>query len=283
MANRDRVPEAVDIDAGTAHPSRVYDYMLGGDVHFRADREAAERGAAALPGGLERACVMVRDQRSFLRRAVEWLAHDVGLRQFLDVGTGIPNGDNVHSVARLVAPDTRVVYVDNDPTVLAHASVLLRGGGDGTTDYLQEDLRRPDRVLAGAASTLDFTQPVGLVLVGVLHLIGDHDDPWSLVGELVQSLASGSYVVISHMASDIEPKMAEAVQRANRTMRDPFVLRSGPDVARLLAGLDLVGPGLVTVDRWHPPGTERQLDGPVTPFYAGVGSKDPDDCGDTPR
>lgn len=275
MTTGNHAPEPVDIDARAARPSRVYDYMLGGVDNFSVDRDAAERGGAALPGGFERACAMVRDQRAFLRRAVEWLAAEVGMRQFLDVGTGIPNADNVHGVARLVAPDTRIVYVDNDPIVLAHASTLLRDARGGTTDYLYEDLRRPNHVLARAANTLNFDQPVGLILVGVLHLLGDHDDPWRLVGELVGPLAAGSYVAISHMASDIEPEMSDAVARANRTMRDPFVLRSRAEVARFLDGVELVGPGLVTVDRWTPPGTapERPADGQVTPFYGAVGRK----------
>jgi SAM-dependent methyltransferase len=271
MAERHPLPEAVEIDTARAHPSRVYDYMLGGHTNFQVDRDAAERGAAALLGGFDRGCKMVRDQRGFLRSAIEWLATEAEMRQFLDVGTGVPNADNVHGVARLAAPDARIVYVDNDPIVLAHAAELLVD--DDVTAYVHEDLRHPERILRRAAATLDFREPVGLVLVGVLHLIEDRDDPWGLVAELVDALAVGSYVVISHMASDIEAEMTEAAERANATMRDPFVLRDRAEVVRFLYGLDVIEPGLVTVDRWSPDGRVREVAGPVTPFYAAVGQK----------
>ncbi|HET6952077.1 MAG TPA: SAM-dependent methyltransferase [Acidimicrobiales bacterium] len=275
VADRDeRDLGSVEIDTSSAHPARVYDYLLGGVDHFAVDREAAERGSAALPGGVERARAMVRAQRAFLASAVRHLAGDLGVRQFLDIGTGIPNGDNVHRIAQHTAPGARVVYVDKDPVVLAHAHVLLRSTPQGATDYLQADLRDPGTILAGAAATLDLAQPVGIVLVGVLHLIGDEDDPSGLVARLLKPVPAGSYLAISHLASDGQPELAEAMRRVNETMSSPFILRSRAEVARFLDGLELVGPGIVTLDGWHPPDTPPPTaDGLPVAAYGAVGRK----------
>ncbi|HEY8524692.1 MAG TPA: SAM-dependent methyltransferase [Acidimicrobiales bacterium] len=264
------------MDTQVAHAARVYDYLLGGVDNFAVDREAAERGAAALPGGLERAQLMVRSQRAFLASVVRCLAAEMGVRQFLDIGTGIPNADNVHAVAQETAPESRVVYVDNDPVVLAHAHTLLRSTPQGATAYIHGDLRDPEPILNEAAETLDFERPVALVLVGILHLIRDEDDPCGIVARLVDAVPSGSYLALSHLASDVEPELSEAMARANETMSDPFVLRTRDDVVRFLDGLDVLGPGIVTLDRWPwCQGAEAvgcQSDRPVA-AYGSVGRK----------
>jgi hypothetical protein len=268
----DREPLA--IDASVAHPARINDYMLGGADHFAVDREAAERGAAALPGGMERARTMMRSQRAFRAATVRRLAGEMAVREFLDVGTGIPNGDDVHAVAQETAPESRVVYVDNDPIVLAHAHTLLRSTPQGATAYVHGDLRDPDGILAAAGATLDFTRPVAVILVGILHLIRDADDPYGIVARLLDAVPSGSYVALTHLASDLQTELVEAIGRVNETMSDPFMLRTRAEVARFLDGLDVLEPGIVTLDRWPwslplAPG----LDGPTVAAYCAVGRK----------
>lgn len=242
--------DPTSIDTNVAHPARVYDYLLGGVDHFKVDKEAAERGASALPGGIEWARVMVQCQRSFLASAIRRLAADMGIRQFLDIGTGIPNADNVHAIAQETAPEARVVYIDNDPLVLAHAHALLRSTPQGATAFMHGDLRDPGSILDKAAETLDYTAPVAVVLVGILHLLADEDDPYGIVAGIMDAMAPGSYLVASHLASDVDPELAEAMTRTNETMRGAFVVRSHDEVARFFAGLDLLDPGIVTLDRW---------------------------------
>ena len=187
------------LDTSVAHPARVYDYWLGGKDNFAADREAAERVLAVAPGLRFR----VRANRAFLGRATRYLAAEAGIRQFLDIGTGIPTGDNTHEVAQRAAPDARVVYVDNDPIVLLHAQALLRSTPQGSTAYIQADLRDPGLILDQAAGVLDFGQPVAVMLLGVLHLIQDSEDPWGIVARLMAATPAGSYLTISHPAIDI--------------------------------------------------------------------------------
>ena len=203
-----------------AHPARVYDYWLGGTDNFAADREAAERVLAAAPGLRYR----VRANRAFLGRATRYLAGQAGLRQFLDIGTGIPAAGDTHEVAQRVAPDARVVYVDNDPIVLLHAQALLRSTPQGSTDYLQADLRNPGMILDRAAAVLDFGRPVAVMLLGVLHLIQDAEDPWGIVARLMAAVPAGSYLAISHPAIDIHRDpggRAAGLQRARRHAADP--------------------------------------------------------------
>ncbi len=236
------------IDTSVAHPARVYDYWLGGKDNFAADREAAERVLAASPGLRER----VRANRAFLARAARFLAAEAGIWQFLDIGTGIPAANNTHEVAQAAAPRSRVVYVDNDPIVLVHARALLASGPQGATQYVDGDLRDPAAILRAAAETLDFTQPVALMLLGILHLIQDSEGPYEIVAELMDALAPGSYLALAHPASDIGPGQAEAQRRYNERVSTPQRLRSQDEVARFFAGLDLVPPGLVYVHAWRP-------------------------------
>src|SRR6516165_6157581 len=198
--------EAPKLDTRHAHSARIYNYWLGGKDHFAADREAAEQAIAANPGIV----ADVRANREFLVRAVRYLAADCGIRQFLDIGTGLPTASNTHEVAQAVAPDARAVYVDNDPIVLSHARALLASTPEGATAYLDADLRDTSVILREAAQTLDFEQPVALMLLIILHLIPDADDPYGIVAALVQALPTGSYLVLAHPASDIRTaKMAE--------------------------------------------------------------------------
>ncbi len=237
-----------DIDTTVAHPARVYDYWLGGKDNFAVDREAAEEVLRARPA----IRLNVRANRAFLARSVRYLAGEAGVRQFLDIGTGIPSANNTHEVAQSVTPDARVVYVDNDPIVLAHARALLTSA-PGLTAYIDADLRDTGAILADAARTLDFTQPVAVMLVAVLHLIPDEDDPWSIVADLMRAVPSGSYLVITHPASDVEaPSAAQAADRYNERVASPMRRRGWDEIFRFFAGLGIVEPGIVQLHRWRP-------------------------------
>ncbi len=267
-----RYPEtpSVDLDTSVAHPARVYDYWLGGKDNFAADREAAEQAIAAnpmiVPG--------VRTNRAFLRRAVSYLAVEAGIRQFLDIGTGLPSANNTHQVAQAIAPDSRVVYVDNDPIVLIHARALLTGTSEGATAYLNADLRDPAAIVARASETLDFEQPVAVMLLAILQLIPDDDDPHALVAQLMDAVVPGSYLVISHPASDVLPEaMAEMERRLNQRQREVTTFRPRGDVCRHFDGLSLIEPGVVQTHRWRPePGDAISQQQEVT-AWCGVGRK----------
>jgi len=256
------------LDTTVAHQARIYDYWLGGKDNFEVDREAAEQAIAAYPPILR----AVRAQRAFLARAVRFLAEQ-GIRQFLDVGTGIPTANNTHEVAQATAPDARVVYVDNDPMVLAHARALLTSTPQGATAYLDADLRDCDTILSGAADLLDFSQPVALLLVGILQLIPDGDDPHAIVARLVTALPAGSWLAIYHPASDVDQhRVGEAVRRVNAQSASPTTLRTHEEIARFFDGLDLLEPGLVQVHRWQP-GSIALAYGDQIAAYAGLARK----------
>jgi hypothetical protein len=240
--------EQVDFDTSVAHIARVYDYWLGGKDNFEADRTAGEEALAAYPDLVS----SVRANRAFLARGVRFLAAEAGVRQFLDIGTGIPSANTTHEVAQSVAPQSRVVYVDNDPIVLAHARALLVGHPAGTTDYLDADLRETEKILDHARGLLDFSQPVAVMLVAVLHLIGPEDHPYSIVSELMDAVPPGSYLLLSHVASDIEPeKMAEMGKRLNRLLAQKGYYRSQAEVTQFFTGLELLEPGVVPVQHWR--------------------------------
>jgi hypothetical protein len=263
----DDVPAA--IDNTVAHQARIYDYWLGGKNNFAVDREAAEQAIAAYPP-IVRA---VRAQRAFLARAVRYLAEQASIRQFLDIGTGLPTANNTHEVAQAVAPEARVAYVDNDPMVLSHARALLTSAPLGATGYLDADLRDPDKILAGAAGLLDFRQPVGLLLIGILQLIPDADEPHAIVSSLVRALPSGSWMAVYHPASDIdEYRVAEAVRRVNARSAGPTTLRSHAQISSFFDGLQLVDPGLVQVHTWEPDSLAVTHGEPIA-AYAGLARK----------
>ena len=252
-----------------AHIARVYDYWLGGKDNYAADRAAAEQVIAAYPT----IRTSVRAQRAFLGRAVHYLAADEGIRQFLDIGTGLPSANNTHEVAQRTAPDARVVYVDKDPIVLSHARALLTGSPEGATEYVDADLRDTSPILEQAAVTLDFRQPMAVMLIGVLHCIPDDDDPATIVARLLAAVPSGSYLVVAHPARDIHARqVTTAADRMNPLMSEPVTLRTRDEVSRFLEGVDLVEPGLVQLHRWRP-GPEGPVPGHDIANYGAVGRK----------
>jgi hypothetical protein len=237
------------INTGVPHPARVYDYFLGGKDNFEADRVAAEAAIKTFPRTAESA----RAARAFLRRIVRFLAAEVGIRQFLDIGTGLPSGENVHQVAQAVAPDARIVYVDNDPIVLLHAKALLTSGAAGVTAYLDADLREPEKILAEAAKTLDFDRPVAVLLLGILHNFADKYDPYGVVRTLMRAVPAGSYLAICHLTADIYPELTEFAAALNeRQLNAPMVLRDHVQVSNFFDGFELVEPGVVQLSKWRP-------------------------------
>jgi trans-aconitate methyltransferase len=260
---------AVQVDVRRAHSARVYDYWLGGKDNFAADRDAAEEAIGANPGIVGDA----RANRAFLARAVAVLARDHGVRQFLDIGTGLPSGRNTHEIAQSIEPAARVVYVDNDPIVLAHARAMLISGPDGHCGYVDADLRDPAIILKAAARTLDLNRPVALLLLLVLHLIPDEDGPHEVVSSLLKGLATGSYLVVSHPASDVRPdSVAEMTRRMNQRLRGPkATLRDRGQTGRFFDGLELLEPGVVQLPQWRPdPGEPTS---PDVPLWCGAGRK----------
>jgi len=264
-----RREDATELDTRYAHSARVYNYWLGGKDNFAADREAAEQAIAANPGIV----TDVRANRAFLARVVRYLAAECGIRQFLDIGTGLPTASNTHQVAQTVAPAARVVYADNDPVVLSHARALLTSTGEGATAYLDADLRDAEAIVRAASATLDFSQPVALMLLIIMHLIPDADDPYAIVARLMAAVPADSYLVLAHPASDIRAvKMAEMTRRVNERMSGPKATMRGRDaITRFFSGLDLLEPGVVQPQQWRPePGI---LSPPQVTAWCGVARK----------
>jgi hypothetical protein len=232
--------------------ARVYNYWLGGKDNFAADRAAGDQAIAANPAILRD----VRANRAYLARAVRYLVADCGIRQFLDIGTGIPAADNTHEVAQAAEPDSRVVYADNDPIVLAHARALLTSQPQGATDYIEADLRDTRFILDSAARTLDFSRPIAVLLLAILHLIPDEAGPYEIVATLMAAVPPGSYLVLSHPAADIRAaQVAEMARRVNARLGPTRgKMRDQDQVSRFFDGLALVEPGLVQPQHWHPAG-----------------------------
>jgi hypothetical protein len=241
-------------DTSMAHQARVYDYLLGGKDNYAADRAAAEEMLKIYP----ETAFTARTNRAFLGRVVGYLAGEAGIRQFLDIGTGIPTAGNTHQVAQAIAPESRVVYVDYDPIVLAHARALLTSSDEGATEYIDADLRDTDTILTQAAELLDFTKPVAVTLISILHAVLDADDPHAIVARLMDAVPSGSYLAISHGASDlIDPGALQSLHDSWKgKVQQQFQWRTREQVARFFADMDLVEPGLVRVHDWRQePGT----------------------------
>ena len=264
-----------EIDTSVAHVARVYDYLLGGRANFAVDREAAEQAYAAWPGGLDGVRADARAHRALLGRVVRYLAGEAGIRQFLDIGTGIPQEDNTHEVAQRVAPQARIVYADYDPIVLAHAHQLLRSTPEGACAYIYGDLRAPATIVRKAAATLDLGTPTAVVLFGILHFFADADRPDAIVAELMGAMAPGSYLAISHLARDVHGEaLTETFNRLNQQMSESVHLRTQDEVARFFDGLDLVDPGVVQLPQWRPDsGTERTEAARPFPMWCAVGRK----------
>jgi hypothetical protein len=230
--------------------ARVYDYWLGGKDNFAADREVAERVVEAYPDIVS----SVRANRAFLARAVRYFVTECGIRQFLDVGTGIPAADNTHEVAQRLAPESRIVYVDNDPVVLSHAQALLKSSEQGACAYLDADMRDPAAIVAAAAQTLDFSEPVAVMLIAAVHFIRDDDEARSVVGRLMAACPPGSYVAITHATSDFNAGQVNEMTRLmdESTMPETRVTRDRSAVIRLFGDCELVEPGVVRVPQWRP-------------------------------
>jgi S-adenosyl methyltransferase len=260
-----------DINTDVAHPARVYDYWLGGKDNFPADRELAELMIQAIPNmrGLAAA------NRAFLRRAVRYLTEEAGIRQFLDIGTGIPTSPNVHEVAQASAPETRVVYVDNDPIVLAHARALLTSQDAGETAFIMADLREPKSILdhPSLTTTLDLSRPVAVMLVAVLMYFRDTDDPnpFEMVASVMEPMPSGSYLAVTHPTPDFNPEETAKAVAAAEGAGVTLVPRSRADIARFFTGLEVVDPGVTPVLSWRP--DEPPADPYSAYYWAGIARK----------
>ncbi|MEV5411578.1 SAM-dependent methyltransferase [Thermopolyspora sp. NPDC052614] len=261
--------ETPQIDPSTPHSARVWNYWLGGKDNYPSDREVGDQIAGFFPDIIDSA----RADRAFLGRAVRYLAGEVGIRQFLDIGTGLPTADNTHEVAQRVAPESRVVYVDNDPLVLIHAEALLTSTPPGVTEYIQADIHDPGTILREAAKTLDFDRPVGLMLLAIVQFILDDDEAAQVMRRLIDALAPGSHVAISHGTNEINTEASDAaVAYWNQYAKPPMVLRDARQIAKLLDGLELLEPGVVSCSRWRPEAIPWGEPTPV-PHYCAVARK----------
>jgi hypothetical protein len=258
-----------EIDTSVPHSARIWNYMLGGQDNYAVDRRAGKRILAMMPDMARTA----KEGRYFLRRAVRYLAGEAGIRQFLDIGTGLPTADNTHEVAQRVAPDARVVYVDNDPLVLVHARALLASGPDGVTDYIDADVNDPETILREAARTLDFSQPVAIMMLLILNFIPDADQAQAIVGRLVDAVPSGSYLALSHPTAEVDTEAAtKVVQFWNKRGSASTTLRTRAEIVRLFGRVELLDPGVVSCPRWRPDSAGAGETADVAQF-CGVGRK----------
>jgi len=241
-------PPDSGLDETRPHSARVWNYWLGGKDNFAPDREVGEQVLRMMPTIVEQA----RADRAFLGRAVTYLAGEAGIRQFLDIGTGLPTVDNTHEVAQRVAPESKIVYVDNDPLVLVHARALLTSAPEGVTDYIEADLHEPAKILEAAERTLDFSQPIALMLVGVLHHVDDTANAYAIVDELKSRLVPGSYLVINHATNAVYGEASDtSVAHWNQFGKPKITLRPPDQIERFFAGFELVEPGVVSCSRWR--------------------------------
>ena len=256
-------------DVTVANQARIYDYLLGGKDNYEADRAAVDAVLKVAP----RFAFSARANRAFLGRVVRYLAAEPGIRQFLDIGTGIPTAGNTHEVAQAIAPETRVVYVDYDPIVLAHARALLDSSEDGATEYIDADLRDTSTILGKARQLLDFTRPVAITLISILHAIPDADDPHAIVAKLLDAVPPGSYLAISHLGLDLyqAETRQDLADLTDRMGQQNYTWRSREQVARFFQGTDLVDPGLVRVEEWRP--APATADAQRSSIWCAVGRK----------
>ncbi len=254
------------IDISVPHSARIWNYWLGGKDNYPVDREAGDRYVATFPGIVD----IARHSRVFLARAVRHLVGEVGIRQFLDIGTGLPTEDNTHEVAQRVAPECRVVYVDSDPLVLSHARALLRGTKEGATAYIDADLREPETILAAAAETLDFSRPIGLMLMGILGHIPDYEMARSIVARLLAGLPVGSHLTLYDGTNEFSAAFEVAQEGYDDTGAVPYRLRSRAALTGFFDGLEMLDPGVVRLGHWRP---EADWDIPAVDAFCGVGRK----------
>ncbi|MEV6304385.1 SAM-dependent methyltransferase [Actinoplanes sp. NPDC051861] len=261
-------PASQQLDTNTPHSARLWNYWLGGKDNFQPDRDAGDAIAGMLPSIV----TLAKEDRKFLRRSVEYMVADGGIRQILDIGTGLPTADNTHQVAQQVAPETKVVYVDNDPLVLVHARALLAGTPEGVTSYVEADLNDPASILAAARDTLDFDQPIALTLLGIVHFIREDDRALAVVRELVEALAPGSYLAIAHGCHDINTDEAHRIVDFWNERGTPKIkYRSAAEITAFFDGLRLLEPGVVPCNRWRPDDTTGDED---VNQYCGVAIKE---------
>jgi hypothetical protein len=253
------------IDTSVPHSARIWNYWLGGKDHYEVDRVAGEAFEREFPGIVD----IARVSRAFLCRAVRYLAGEAGIRQFLDVGTGLPTVDHTHEVAQAIAPESRIVYVDNDPLVLVHAEALLTSTPEGKTNYIHADIHDPDTILREAARTLDFSQPIALILMQITGHIATTEEAHSLVRRLLDGLPSGSYLAFND-SSDTNEQNVEATRRYNESGAVPYYLRSPEELRGFFDGLELVEPGFVSISQWRP---EADLGQPPVDALGGVARK----------
>ena len=256
------------LDVGRPHPARVYDFLLGGKNNFPADRAAAAEGLKVNPN----AATAPLQNRAFMRRTVRFLAGEAGIRQFLDIGTGLPTSPNVHEVAQAINPTARVLYVDNDPLVLTHARALLTSGPQGHTAYAEADFSDTQRILSAARDNLDLGEPVALLLYAILHFFDNDRDLYPTVARLMDGLPAGSYLVISHVTGDHDPEAWARFLEVMRRQGMHSVQRSLDDVTRFFGELDIVAPGVVPILRWRPDEQTTLTDAQVA-LHGGVGRK----------
>jgi hypothetical protein len=271
VTNTSSAPDerASKIDTTIPHSARVWNYFLGGKDNFAVDRAAGDAYREIFPEIMD----IARADRGFLGRAVRYLAGETGMRQFLDIGTGLPTLDNTHEVAQRVAPSSRIVYVDNDPLVLVHARALLVSSPAGATDYIEADLREPDKILEAAARTLDFSRPVAIMLLGILHFVPDTDEAYAIVDKLVGAVPSGSYLSMTHATLEIGGQgNAEAQADWNAKAAVPLTPRTKQQVARFYQDLQLLEPGIVSMTQWRPDEAAKELPD-VVAGYCAVGRK----------
>jgi O-methyltransferase involved in polyketide biosynthesis len=236
------------IDSTISHSARIWNYWLGGKDYYPVDKEVGDQILAFVPELVQSA----RADRYFLTRAVRYLTGQ-GIRQFLDIGTGLPTVDNTHEVAQREAPESRIVYVDNDPLVLAHARALLTSTAEGTCDYIDADVHDPDSILEQAARALDFGQPIAVMMLGVLNFVIDNAEAEQIVRRLMDAVPAGSYLVISHPTTEVDAEpMTKAVQFWNQQGSAPMTLRTREELLRFFDGMELLEPGVVTCSRWRP-------------------------------
>ncbi|MGK5683595.1 SAM-dependent methyltransferase [Actinoplanes sp. URMC 104] len=256
------------LDTATPHSARVWNYWLGGKDNFAVDRQVGDRVLQMLPSIVEQA----RADRAFLGRAVSYLAGERGVRQFLDIGTGLPTADNTHEVAQRIAPSSRIVYVDNDPLVLVHARALLTSAPEGRTDYIEAHLEDPETILREAARTLDLREPVALMLMGVLHHVGNTAAAYGIVDRLKAALAPGSFLVINHATNAVFGEASdEGVRHWNQFGKPKITLRSPEQIARFFTGWTLLEPGIVSCSRWRPGATDDSS--PEVDEFGGVAER----------
>jgi hypothetical protein len=256
-----------EINTNVPQTARIWNYWLGGKDNFAVDRQVGDQILQAFPAIVENA----RASRAFLARAVRYLAGEAGIRQFLDIGTGLPTANNTHQVAQAVAPECRIVYVDNDPIVLGHARALLTSTPEGATAYLDADLRDPDKILQQAALTLDFSQPIAIMLMGILGHIAEDEQAQSIVKRLVGGVPAGSYLTMND-GTDTSQEVVEAARIWNQSANPTYHLRSPDRIARFFDGLELVEPGVVSPPRWRPEASPSGLPGEID-SACGVGRK----------